>query len=351
MDFMKTVNDLNDLSLFNFAEQLYESGKLKEALTFYQSFVNSDLTYIPIEISIAHYRIFLLSLGNNAEENWGITQRFTPFIRSLPDGIKLDALLKVARLCLSLHKYIELGIYADQLRACAHFVYMYSVKYKDVKFIRDGDKKMAPNFPLVVYWGQGYLLKERSLSLIGHYEEAKEFTKGYANLDWFEITDDDTKVEIEKFKTFAKGNTFLLELFQGNVNVLDDFVDFIASQQYKPNLLSGILTLVEAANMHGYDIDHILGRYANEIETYQHSENTVWRSQFYRYSYQRAIYECHKGRFQTGINEIIRSFAYAGKNNHTFDFEKCAKLYWRYRAEASSEQEKTFSTIMGGVLV
>ncbi|MDT2263718.1 hypothetical protein P7H12_09125 [Paenibacillus larvae] len=44
--------------------------------------------------------------------------------------------------------------------------------------------------PLVVYYGQSYLIKSIALFKQGHYEKTKQYIEGYEDLSWFEILDE-----------------------------------------------------------------------------------------------------------------------------------------------------------------
>ncbi|MCM3625725.1 DNA-binding protein, partial [Brevibacillus borstelensis] len=57
---------------------------------------------------------------------------------------------------------------------------------------------------LVVYYGQGYLLKAAALEKQGLYEQAKRYVEGYADLSWFELLDEVGHYEVQKFQLWAK---------------------------------------------------------------------------------------------------------------------------------------------------
>ncbi|NEW06785.1 DNA-binding protein [Paenibacillus sp. SYP-B3998] len=333
----------NSTVLFEFAEALFADGKVKESIPLYKRLCDFEQVSLSDNSSIGHYRIFEASLGNGSEEDWKAVNQFAPFIKHLPDNYQLDALLKVARTCLTLQKWDEVGQYADDLRAHTVFVYSMLTGAGGTK------EKLILKFPLVVYYGQSYLLKGAALRRLGKYEDAKLCVQGYADLSWFEMLDDYGLKEVEKFRVFAKGNLYTLNLYLGNGQFLDDFFNFIALLESRADLLAGLLTAVEAANMHRYNVDYILEKYSGEIEFYKTSTNQIWRSQYYHFVYQRAIYRCNNGMIKEGIDDALNCLSYATFTMHDLDFKKCSILYWNYRNHVSKEQEERFSTIIGGI--
>ncbi|MDT2287101.1 hypothetical protein P7H17_15140 [Paenibacillus larvae] len=63
---------------------------------------------------------------------------------------------------------------------------------------------------------------------------------------------------MDKFRLWAKANKYTVELLLGNTGVLDEYTNFLTD--YPNEILSGLLTIIKAANTFGFSIDHILER-------------------------------------------------------------------------------------------
>ncbi|MCY9751354.1 hypothetical protein M5W75_16290, partial [Paenibacillus larvae] len=113
--------------------------------------------------------------------------------------------------------------------------------------------------PLVMYYGQSYLIKSAALFKQGYYEKAKQYIEGYEDLSWFEVLDEQGKKEVEKFRLWAKANKYCIELLLGNVSVLDEYTNYLA--EHPNEIPTGLARIMEAANAHGFSIEHILERF------------------------------------------------------------------------------------------
>lgn len=72
----------------------------------------------------------------------------------------MDALLQLANTCFSLHRCAEVEKYADELRQLATLVYQDELRKQQNN---RGDEPLKTDRHLVVYYGQGYLLKAAAL--------------------------------------------------------------------------------------------------------------------------------------------------------------------------------------------
>lgn len=328
--------------LFSVAEQLFETGKRKEAVPFYQHVIDNEKDSHNDRFVLAHYRIFQSLQGTNAEEHWEAVIRFAPYRKRLPEQYQLDALLKLANACFMLQKWNQIETYADELRALAMAVYEDQLRKKQ------SNKEFEPlktERHLVVYYGQGFLAKGVALQMQGRYEEAKTYVQGYADLGWFQLLDETGRREVEKFRIWAKANLYTLDLLTGNIDVLPEYVDFL--MKYPAEIPAGLLTIMESASKYDITIDHILERFSEEIDRFKQYQDPINIGRHYHFRYCKT-YEFKRGRIAKALEETLLCLSLADKMNHYQAFKRCTELFWEHRHQASKQQLSVFEEILKG---
>jgi transcriptional regulator with XRE-family HTH domain len=317
--------------LFSVAEQLFETGKRKEAVPFYQLVIDNEKDSHDDCFVLAHYRLFQTLQGTNAEEHWEAVIRFDPYRKRLPEQYQLDALLKLANVCFMVQKWNQVEKYADELRALATAV------YEDELRRRKSSKECEPlktERHLVVYYGQGFLAKGVALQMQGRYEEAKKYVQGYADLGWFQLLDETGQREVEKFRIWAKANLYTLDLLMGNIDILPEYVDFLIN--HPAEIPAGLLTIMESASKYDFSIDHILEHFSEEINHFKNYQDLINISRYSHFGYCKAIYEYKRGRIAKALEETLSCLSLADRMNHHQALKRCAELFWEHRHHTSS---------------
>ncbi|MGG3787880.1 DNA-binding protein, partial [Paenibacillus larvae] len=112
--------------------------------------------------------------------------------------------------------------FADELRI------LVTIRYQEELLVQRSKRTSEPSIrehPLVVYYGQSYLMKSVALTKQGYYEKAKQYLQGYEDLGWFEILDEHGKKEVDKFRLWAQANKYGIELLLGNTSILDEYTN------------------------------------------------------------------------------------------------------------------------------
>jgi transcriptional regulator with XRE-family HTH domain len=294
-------NPKNILILFVLAEQLYEKGQLKESVPFYEYVIENEKDSYSDHFVMSQYRLFRAVLGTNAEENWENVIRFSPYRNRLPENYQLDALFQLARVCFALQKWNKSGEYGDELRLLAETVHMHELDR--LKRNKKGET-LKPERPLVYYYGMGHLYKGAALEMQGLYEEAKQYVQVYTDLGWFELLDEDGRKEVERFKVWAKANSYTLEVLSGNTDVLEEYVDYLESLPTN-EILAGMISIMKSANTYHFCVDEILDRFSSQIASFDQFTEAIGLDRHLQFRYQTAIYEFGKGRIERGIEESI----------------------------------------------
>ncbi|NRR03674.1 helix-turn-helix transcriptional regulator [Brevibacillus sp. RS1.1] len=318
-------NPKNILILFALAEQLYEKGQLIESVPFYEYVIENEKDSFSDHFVMSQYRLFSAVLGTNSEENWESVIRFSPYRNRLPENYQLDALFQLARVCYALQKWNKSGEYGDELRLLAETVHMHELDR--LKRNKKGEP-LKPERPLVYYYGMGHLYKGATLEMQGLYEEAKQYVQVYADLGWFELLDEAGRKEVERFKVWAKANSYTLEVLSGNTSIIEEYADYLDSLP-TTEVLAGLNAIMKSANTYHFCVDEILERFASRIASFDQFTEAIGLDRHLRFRYQMAIYEFGKGRIERGIEETIYCLSLADLlNRHDETLTYIALFGW-----------------------
>lgn len=349
----KLINQIvDDLSyipmIFAIGEELYESGFREESRIFYSVVIESEKYQHSERLAISHYRIFRLSIGEDYESNLLAATRFELYLHRLPENYKLEGLMQLISICLSLQKYLQGEIYVDELRKLTDAIYLnYEKAYKASK-----EFHLNAERPLVVYYGQSFLLKGIMLLYQKRYDEVHQWIARYEDLSWFPGLSDEEKVEVEKFKLYAKLNEFNLKVLLGDRTSIREYFELVKSNPYE--LLIGLKVIIESANTHDFFVDDILSEVEVSEELYTLEGNyykpLISRTRYLHLNYQLTVYYFRKNDIRKGIERTLYSLKYAiNLNNYTY-FMMLVPIFERYRSYASSEELQEYENLLKGVL-
>lgn len=351
----RLMEDLNHIpTIFALAEELYEGGKRQEAIPFYECVIENEKYQHSERLAISHYKVFVASIGQDLEKNLESVLRFIPYRNRLPENYHLDALLKLANIYFNLHQWKEVERYADELLNLAVVVYKNEVQRRK----NSSDfKALETERPIVVYYGQGYLLKGSALEKQGFYKEALESVTMYEDLSWFEGLSELGKEEVKKFRLWAKANFLSLYVSMGNKNKVTDYVDFL--QLNPQEVLPGLLTIVESANKYGFNIDEILELFSQEIKEFSlevYSSGGYYQSSFIldkcaNLCHQLAVYNYINSSYSEGLHYNLQSMKIYFKVNNKVSFVECTALFEKYRSKADRTHLREYERIMEEVLL
>ncbi|MNI60038.1 hypothetical protein D3C73_1152260 [compost metagenome] len=239
-------------------------------------------------------------------------------------------------------------MFADELLSLSKMVYRSQKPVKD----SEGEQKLSIERHLVVYYGQGYLLKAAALEFQGKYIEAKEYIKGYSDLSWFEGLDEQGLEEVRKFKIWAEANGYNIELLCGNEHVLPEYIKFL--KRYPFEILPSMTTIVKAANIHSFSVDDCLEEFKvnqqlfNQINNYYVS--LVNKNHYLELCYNLGIYYVKKKDYRNGLSNILSSLRFAVSLNNKDYFMKNVALFEHHRYLASNDQLLEYDFLMKEVL-
>ncbi|GIP57654.1 helix-turn-helix transcriptional regulator [Paenibacillus sp. FSL W8-0186] len=334
--------------IFEIGEELYEKGLREESRLFYNVVIESEKYQHSERLAISHYRLFRLSLGDDAEANLIAATRFELYLYRLPEDYQLDGLLHLANAYLTLQKWVQTEIYSDELRNLAKMVY----KNYERAYLQGKAFQFRAERNLVVYYGQGYVLKGIALQFQRRYEEIPEYIAGYADLSWFVGLNESGKEEVEKFKLFAKLNTYNLKVLLGDQSIIPEYIESV--KKHPPEILPSLRVIVEASNIHNFFIDDILEQFNIDTGLYDRADNyyrlEVSKDRYLRLFYHLSVYYLRKKEFEEGISKILITLKIAISLKNYNYFMKLIPLFERYRSFATEGQLKEYETLLEGVI-
>ncbi|WP_068497154.1 helix-turn-helix domain-containing protein [Paenibacillus kribbensis] len=327
------------LTIFELAEELHKGGKVEESVPFYECVVENERYYHSERLAISQYRLFRIQLGTNAEENLKLTIQFSPFLYRLPAAYQLDALLQMTNIYSSLHKWSQTIFYSKKLLELAMHIYEYRVAQENKNY-----NDLEPYFSersLVVYYGQALLMQAFSLQKQELYQEAKKIVSQYADLSWFKGLDEVGQREVEKLKMYATANGYVLDLLMGDKSNLENYI--LLLEENEKEILPGILTLLEVANKHSFDIDYILQHFSNYIQKFTENEDALYMDDYCNFNLQLSMYQLNCENYTEGINTILRNLKLATLVNSSNVFAQTIILFEKYNSFATKSQYTEFT--------
>ncbi|WP_163852725.1 helix-turn-helix domain-containing protein [Paenibacillus elgii] len=330
-------NPKNVSVIFPVAEKLFQKAKYKESARFYQLVVDNVKDSFSEMLAMSHYRLFLIAQGTDAETNWKSVIQFEPFRKRLPENHQPAALLKLAKVCYSLEKWNEVERFAEELIELSSIL-------NELKALEE----LVIERHLVYYLGMGHLFKGIALEKNGLYEEAKKVVQDYSDLEWFlRPVDEAGRKDVESFKVFAKANLYTLEVLMGNDGVVDEYAEYLENLNQVNEILSGLTTILKAANIYGFCVDQVLERFSWSIKRFTMFDNDLINSgRHLWFRYHKAVYEFTNGRMNEGIDDTICCLSLAKKMNRHEDFVRCVSLFEKHRGQASMQQIKHYQSIV-----
>ncbi|WP_052723581.1 hypothetical protein [Paenibacillus wulumuqiensis] len=302
--------------IFELAEQLTADEQLPSALPLYRSIVQYERNYQSEQLAISQYRIFQADTGEMIGQNFKAALVFQPFCANLPEDFMLDALLKLANIYFTVKEWKHMSDCADQLMELSHAIY---ARQCDSQSAEKSSLFRAAR-PLVVYYGQSYLMKFTVAELTQNYEEADYYLPHFADLSWFHGLDDEGRYEVEKFKMYAAFNALNMELLRGNCSRLPIYKGLL--QQHPGEILASMNVILQSANMYGYDITEILEAFhdqiysfesvnlMNQLEAWQHNykDLSIGVSRYIDLYYELALYHFNQKLYDENLAAILNMF-------------------------------------------
>lgn len=339
-----TLDNLNYIPLlFDLAEQFFEEGKKAAAILLYENIAESERTQHSERLALCQYRLFLLRLNDDQENNLLVATYFEPFVERLDEDYQLDAINQLLSIDMSLRRWTKVEQNAKKLLDKA------SKQYK-----LSSQENRTTSHPLIFYILYAYLVFGDVNYQLRQFSKALEYVEMYNNITWVKNANNEERQVIKQFESWAVANRYVYQLMAGQLEVLPQYIEYIATRENE--IFMGIYTIVTAANQFEINIDEILNRFSNYIN-FKKQENSLGKkseqvalSQYTDFSRQLAIYYLKKNDPDKGIHYLINSFASAIKINNENAMVRCMGIYEQHRHLASAQAQDTYKLLIKEVL-
>lgn len=350
----KVTNEIMDnLSytpmLFDLAEQWYGEDNKAAAMVLYQRVAESEKMQHSERLALCHYWMFTISLGDDLEANLRAAILFEGYVSYLDELDQLDALLKLAYTYGALRRWNKV----DELAQKLHKISIMEYKLH-CRSTRSADKQHKPERPLCSYPLYALLIRSVVCEEKGNYEEALHYLNLYSNPDWLQADSEESRQTLEQFREWGIANTMLYRLMSGNFEVLNEYINYISSQE--DEIFTAIYNIVQAANRFHYNIDSTLERFATHIsvKVYENKisdyNQQIMNEQYACLLVELAKYDLFNNR-NKGIEYILQALHYSLKINSEKNIIRCMALFEKHRDQATSLEKIAFNNLASEVHV
>lgn len=302
-------------------------GRLYEYLLLYYENRHS------IEKAICHYRLFLLRLSEDEENNSRELNTFAPYRNNLPDELKMEALLVMGSLSYSRMDADELDNMAEELISLC--LRLFGTKTQPP--CRPFQPEYLLDQPIVFYYAQGYVMKQISLCEKSEFRKAEAYSQYYKDLQWLAGKNKKERETARKMFLFACANRLGCRLLDGEFEVLPAYIKLL--EQHPKETVSGVIVLLKTANLFGCSIDETLKQFPLDLENVLKLQDNshckqVYRNRFARLLIHLSIYHFNHGRIEEALQAALQSWELSHRLNNHRMFRLLASLTLMYSEQS-----------------
>ncbi|WP_438496449.1 DNA-binding protein [Paenibacillus sp. IHBB 3054] len=259
------------------------------------------------------------------------------------DGMNADSLVDMLKLSFSWENWSAVIEISDKLFE------IIAIAYETSQYNTKTPQKYQLKRNIVYYFGYSLLMKGVAYQKVGQYSESRKCIDQYSKLSWIKNLDEEGKEEVEFYKNMAKANGYVIELLEGNEEVLQEYVVFLQSIG-KEELLNGMLTVLESAIRYNYSVDWVIDLFKDQIGEIGSKEKREDVRSYIDYKYLHATYLYKRKNIADSINLILDILILSGKLEDGTGFRKSVAFYELLRSEASDSQHEMHQEIMKNIL-
>ncbi|KWX85477.1 DNA-binding protein [Paenibacillus riograndensis] len=244
--------------LFDLAEELFQQDKHKAAAIIYENVAASEKYQHSERLALCQYRLFILTLGDDPHMNLVAATLFESYVTRLNEDYQLDALKQLA------HTYGALGNWDKVDDLSQELLRLASVRYKlQCQSNRKLTEEKKHERPLYLYILYAQLMRAHAYEEREDYKTALEIVPLYMDGSWIQEECEEVNRILAQFQEWGTANIYLYRLMDGQLEVLDEYVEYISAQENE--ICIALFKIVQAANRYQWDVDHILKRFSAYI--------------------------------------------------------------------------------------
>lgn len=296
--------------LFEIAEELYITNRLLAARILYTGVSEAEKFQHSERLALCQYRMFLIDLEEqeDLEENLRAATQFELYVNRLDEADQLDALKQLMHVFGMVHKWSKVDALAEEMGRIASI--QYDLAWRQTE--RLGTRQKPPERPLYYYILYAYLARATASEECRDYKRALSFVELYANGGkWVKEKDKEAEQILTQFAEWAVANTYLYRVMSGEIDVIDEYADYIASQE--DEIFVAVRHIVQAANLYGVNVDHILERfkayipYQSEKVEFGEYKPAILKESYVQFLSDLAIYRFNQSKDTTlALNLVLK---------------------------------------------
>lgn len=348
---------LEDLSyaslLFEFAEQFYADNKRSAARILYQGVSEAEKYQHSEQLALCQYRIFQIELEEqqDLEEKLRAATQFELYVSRLDAADQLDAMKQLMHIYGLVHKWKRVDELAKEMHRVASVQYELEGRRSDI--IEEGLKR--PERPFYYYILYAYLARATASEASGDYGRALSFVDLYANAErWVQESDEQSRQITAQFTEWAVANTYLYRLMSGELDVIHEYVNYIALQENE--IFVALRYIVQAANVFKLNIDSILERFAPYIP-YESGKTdcgdykqAILQESYAQFLIELAIYHFNQKKdTESALSILLTGLEISITMNSSRNMIACMTLFEEYRDFADQELQGRFKNLSSEV--
>lgn len=172
------------------------------------------------------------------------------------------------------------------------------------------------------YFGYSMVAKGIALQKMGDYSAARDCIEKYSELGWISGLDDEGKEDVAHFRMIANANTYVLNLLEGNMEALPEYVQFIHNAE-EEELLPGIITILESALKHNCNVDWALKEFEANLDALDGEYETEANIRYYiDHLYLMSLYHFNNGNIYNALNISLKGLRMSDKLRDDTGYKK-----------------------------
>lgn len=336
--------------LFEVAEDFFKHDKHAAAVLLYKNIVKREGGRRSERLALCQYRLFILGLGPDKEQNVYAANRVFPLLDQLDDIDRLDALRELTNAYIHRKLWDLAKDLAQDMDDEANIQYL--LMHQPNKVNQEPLKK--PQRPMFFYMAYSNYLRANICEAQGNYKQALQYTYAYADLSWVKETDEETQYWLNKCKAWARSSLFLYKMLTGDASAILDYVKCIEASP--TGLMPGLFKIVRVANQQDIKVDYFLKKFDTDIAafivrekdivTYTHK---ITPDLYVLFLYELAHYYLSRGAFDVGFQYLIDGMEKAFEVDNKSCIINYIGLYEHSRLFASRETDAEYKRLMDGM--
>jgi transcriptional regulator with XRE-family HTH domain len=331
--------------LFEMAEDMFNEEKYKAAALLYECVAECEKFQYSERLALCQYRLFLIRLGENQEENLHAAVYFEPYIDRLDEIYQLDALVKLINLNISLQRMDKIEALAKRMEHQATIHYQQN---------RDTFESLEfPKRPLLFYLLYSYLIQAFVYQERGDYDHAFHYVSLYDKPDWVINPSQEESLILEQFSEWAEANRYMYGLMSGQPGALNQYVDYVESRN--DEIFLALCNIMIAANRHHLLVDPILERFEEHLH-YRSQQNQLGKvsdqvtiNRYTRLLAELGIYYLNAKQYDRGLSYILDSLEYSIRIKSDNGMLRCMGIFEQFRQYAPEEIQKRYNEFIRDV--